>query len=122
MFVCELSLLIRAGDFWYVSSEVGKEVGSLKAKVVTEEDQQMPPLRRWQFLNNIWTKPGTWEFDPTMVCTRKLSTACSQVKVELDGGAKKTYPKLAGSYLPVEGVHQRGRPVGCYTFKADFIA
>ena len=53
------SLLIRAGDFWYVSSEVGKEVGSLKAKVVTEEDQQMPPLRRWQFLNNIWTKPGT---------------------------------------------------------------
>ena len=29
-----LSLLIRAGDFWWVSNEVGKKGGWLKAKMV----------------------------------------------------------------------------------------
>ena len=37
----ELSLLIRAGDFWRVSSEVGLEGAWLKAEVVSEEDQLM---------------------------------------------------------------------------------
>ena len=35
----ELSLLIRAGNFWRVSSEVGPEGGWLKAKVVNKDDQ-----------------------------------------------------------------------------------
>ena len=37
----DLSLLIRAGDFWRVSSEVGLEGAWLKAEVVSEEDQLM---------------------------------------------------------------------------------
>ena len=35
----ELSVLIRAGDFWRVSSEGGPEGGWLKTKVVNKEDQ-----------------------------------------------------------------------------------
>ena len=51
---------------------------------------------------------------PTLVCSRQVSPACREVIVELTGGAKKKYPESTGRYLPVEGEHQRGRPVGSF--------
>ena len=104
----ELSLLIRAGDFWWVNKEVGKEGGWLKAKVLTEEDKQTPPIRGWTFANGI----GNWESDPTLVCSREVTPACSEIIVELEGEAKEKHPKLGGRYLPVKGKINRGRWVG----------
>ena len=107
----ELSLLIRAGDFWWVNDEVGEETGWLKAKVVSDQrwwlDQ--PPLKGWQYYDGDNYK---WESDTTMVCSRQVSPAYTKIIVTLRGAAKQKHPKCAGSYLPVEGVHQRGRPVG----------
>ena len=105
----ELSLLIRAGDFWWVGSKVGKKGDWLKAKVVTEEDKQMPPVKGWTY----WDK-REWESDPTLVCSREVTPACSKIIVELKGSAKEKYPWLAGSYLPVEGKINRGRWVGSF--------
>ena len=102
-----LSLLIRVGDYWSVWKEVGKEVGELKAKV-GEADKLLPPVNGWEYLAD----GGKWESDPTMVCSRQVSPVCREVIVELEGEAKKNFPECAGSYLPVEGVHHRGRPVG----------
>ena len=45
----ELSLPIRVGDDWWVSSTVGKEAGYLMAEVVKEEDELMPPVKEWQY-------------------------------------------------------------------------
>ena len=64
----ELSLLIRAGDFWWVSDEVGKKGGWLKAKVVRDMNQLRPPHKGWQFCDDR----GEWESDPTMVCSKPL--------------------------------------------------
>ena len=91
-----------------MNDEVGKEGGWLRATVVSEEDKLTPPLNRWQH----HVKSGVWKSDPTLECSREVSTLCNEVKVELQGVAKEKYPRLAGSYLPMEGVHQRGRPVG----------
>ena len=33
------SLFIRAGEFWWIFSEVGKKIGELKSKVVRREDE-----------------------------------------------------------------------------------
>ena len=97
----ELSLLIRAGDFWMVSEEVGKKAGWLKAKVVTEEDKQMPPVKGWTS-------------DPMLVCSREVTPACSKIIVELEGSAKEKHSQFAGIYLPVKGKINRGRWVGSY--------
>ena len=105
----QLSLLIRAGDFWWVYSEVGIKEGWLKAKVVTEEDKQMPPVKGWTY----WDK-REWESDPTLECSREVTPACSEIFVELQGSAKEKYPDLGGSYLPVEGQINRGRWVSSY--------
>ena len=105
-----LSLLIRAGDFWWVFKEVGKKEGWLSAKVVSKEDQMMPPVKGWQYADGT----GTWPSDPTMVCSRDLSPACSEIVVQLEGKAKELHPKCAGSYKPVKGKFQRGRWVGSY--------
>ena len=106
----ELSLLIRVGDFWYVNDEVGKKDGWLQAKVVTEEDKQIPPVRGWTYYAN----GGKWPSDPTLECSREVTPACSKIVVELQGAAKKKHPGLAGSYLPVKGKINRGRWVGSY--------
>ena len=104
-----LSLLIRAGDFWWVGEELRKKEGWLRAKVVTEEDKQMPPVRGWRYIRS-----GKWEFDPTLECSREVTPACSEIVVELQGAAKEKWAQLAGSYLPVEGQINRGRWVGSY--------
>ena len=105
-----LSLLIRVGDFWRVGPEVEEEWGWLKAKVVTEEDKQMPPVKGWTYAAG----GGKWPSDPTLVCSREVTPACSEIIVELQGEAKKEFPGLGGSYLPVKGKINRGRWVGSY--------
>ena len=41
-----------------------------------------------------------------------MSEPCTKIVVELHGEAKKKWSFLEGSYLPVQGVVVRGRPVG----------
>ena len=102
----ELSLLIRAGDFWRVSKELGKMDNCwLWAKVESDKDQ--PPLKGWQYYAG-----GNYKSDPTMVCSRQVSPAYSKIIVTLVGATKEKHPRCAGSYLPVKGKHHRGRPVG----------
>ena len=103
----ELSLLIRAGDSWYVNDEVGEEAGWLEAEVVSEEDKLIPPLKGWQYYDG-----SEWESDPTLECSREVSTTCREVVVNLYGGAKEKFPYCAGRYLPVKGKMNRGRWVG----------
>ena len=50
-----------------------------------------------------------WEPDPTLVCSSKLTSVCSEVFVELRGAAKEKHPECGGRYLPVKGKHNRGR-------------
>ena len=120
-----------------MSEEVGKETGWMAAKVVSKEDQLMPPVNGWEH----HVGGGKWEFDPTLVCSREVSPVCKevriesvalslfvdlvylqnnsetsrlvQVRVELRGDAR--YLSTGhGSYLPVEGKINRGRWVGSY--------
>ena len=105
----DLSLLLRAGDFWRVSSELGKEIGWLKAKVETEEDKKMPPVQGWQYYDG-----SKWQSDPTLEASRQVSKPCSEVLVELHGAAKEEQPECAGIYKPLKGRHNRGRWVGSF--------
>ena len=102
----ELSLLIRVGDYWHVSDEVGEEESSIRRKVVTELDELIPPLQGWE----CHVRGDKWVSDPTFECSREVSAVCSEIIVELEGEAKKKHPHLAGSYLPVK--INRGRWVG----------
>ena len=109
----------------------------MAAKVVSKEDQLMPPVNGW-----LYARDGKFESDPTLVCSREVSPVCKevriesvavslfvhlvylqnnsetsrlvQVRVELRGDAKKIQGHCAGSYLPVEGKINRGRWVGSY--------
>ena len=86
---------------------MGKETGWLRAKVVTEEDKQTPPIGGWTYWDG-----GNDQSDPTLVCSREVTPACSEIVVELKGEAKEKHPKLGGRYLPVKGKINRGRWVG----------
>ena len=108
MLLTALSLLIRVGDYWWVNDKVGEEDSGLKAKV-GEADKLLPPVNGWEFVD----AGNKYQSDPTMVCSREVLSACREVIVELKGDAKKKIP-CAGSYLPVEGEHRRGRPVGSF--------
>ena len=105
----DLSLLLRAGDIWLVSSELGKKAGGLNAKVETEEDKNMPPVQGWQYWDG-----SKWHSDPTMEASRQVSKPCSEVLVELHGAAKENVPSCAGIYKPLKGRHNRGRWVGSF--------
>ena len=109
MLITALSLLIRVGDCWWVWSKVGKKDGWLKAKVGEADDKLLPPVSGWEF--HDWSK---WQSDPSMVCSREVSAVCREVIIELKGDAMAKHPECAGSYLPVEGEYQRGRPVGSF--------
>ena len=87
-----------------VSKELGSETCWLKVKVTTKEDKRTPPSIGWQYLGG-----GKWQSDPTLVCSSKLTSVCSEVFVELRGAAKEKVPSCAGRYLPVKGKHNRGR-------------
>ena len=101
-------LIIRVGDYWWVSTKVGSEVGSLRAKV-EKADHLVPPVNGWQF------RTGTkWSSDPTLECSRDLSEPSKEIVVKLQGEAKKKWPRCEGSYLPVEGTIIRGRPVSAF--------
>ena len=107
----ELSLLIRAGNIWYVSDEVGKKGGRLAAKVVTDLDKLTPPLKGWLFSD---FDGNMWQNDLTLECSREVLPACTKVSVVLQGKAKKKHPNCAGTYLLVKGKMNRGRWVGSY--------
>ena len=104
----DLSLLLRAGNFWWVWKELGKKIGGLRAKVETEEDKKMPPVQGWQYRDD----DPKWQSDPTLEASRQVSKPCSQVLVELQGAAKEKQRECAGIYKPVKGRHNRGRWVG----------
>merc|ERR1712150_230612 len=89
----------------YVSSKVGKEGGYMGANVVTEEDKQTPPIRGWTYSDG----KGNWVSDSTMVCSREVTPACSEIIVKLEGEAKEKHPELGGRYLPVKEKLNRGR-------------
>ena len=111
----ELSLLIREGDFWWVNNEMGEETGWLRAKVVKSEVDDQPPVKGWQYIGgggSWWRGGGKYEVDATLVCSRQVSTPCTEVKVELQGEAKKKRPDYAGTYKLVKGKMNRGRWVG----------
>ena len=76
----QLSLLLRAGDHWWGSRQVGKEDGYgclLKAEVV-EEDPLVPPINGWWYKD--W---GPWKSDETLECSRTVSPVCAEVRIEL---------------------------------------
>ena len=89
---------------------MGKKGGWLEAKVVTEEDKQMPPVKGWTYADG----KGNWPSDPTLECSREVTPACSEIIVELQGEAKEKCSEFGGSYLPVKGKINRGRWVGSY--------
>ena len=103
-------LLIRVGDYWWVSTKVGEEVG-LRAKV-EEGNQLVPPVNGWQFNDGS----NKWSSDSTLECSRDLSEPCREIVVELGGEAKKRWwwRWLEGRYLPVDGTIIRGRPVSAF--------
>ena len=105
----DLSLLLRAGDFWYLSEELGKEAGWLRAKVETEEDKKMPPVQGWQYWDG-----SKWHSDPSLEASRQVSKPCSEVLVELHGAAKERHAECAGIYKPLKGRHNRGRWVSSF--------
>ena len=72
----ELSLKIRAGEFWFVSDKVGQKACWLRAKVEREEDRLTPPLHGWQY-----GVGGKWVSDPTLICSREVSPVCREVRV-----------------------------------------
>ena len=74
----ELSLLLRAGDHWWVSYAVGKKDGYhfLRAEVV-KEDPLLPPINGW------WYDDYGWESDETLECSRTVSPVCAEVRIEL---------------------------------------
>ena len=74
----QLSLLIRAGNHWWVSSEVGEKDGFLKAKVA-KEDPLVPPIKGWRYDDD-----GDWMSNETLECSRTVSSAvCAEVRIEL---------------------------------------
>jgi len=100
--------LHRVGEYWWVNKEVGKKTGNLKAKM-GESDHLLPPVQGWEFYH--YDGGVKWESDPTMVCSRQVNPLCCEVIVELDSDAMEKHPHCAGSYLPVDGEYNRGRPV-----------
>ena len=92
----KLSLLIRAGDFWWVNNKVGEKDGALRAKVASQEEL-LPPPSGWAY----------WQSDRKMICSREVTPACAEVSVELSGREKDWYPKRAGRYLLMEGKRQK---------------
>ena len=94
---------------------LGSETCWLKVKVTTNEDKRMPPATAWQHrVARCNVGDDNFESDPTLVCSSKLTSVCSDVFVELRGVAKKEHPECAGRYLPVKGKHNRGRWVSVY--------
>ena len=60
-----------------MNDEVGEENGFMKAKVVWKEDQLMPPVNGWEYFGD-----GKMVSDLTLVCSRKVSPVCKEVRIE----------------------------------------
>ena len=74
----QLSLLLRAGDHWWVSEQVGEKDGYLKAEVV-KEDPLVPPINGWSYYDD----GDNWKSDETLECSRTVSAVCAEVRIEL---------------------------------------
>ena len=61
-----------------MNDEVGKKGGFMKSKVVREEDRLTPPLHGWQYYD-----AHKWNSDTTLVCSREVSPACREVRVDM---------------------------------------
>ena len=97
-----LSLLIRAGDFWWVNDKLGEEDGWLKAKVVSKKDQMRPPVKGWRYgdangkthsiptMEQIWSKCGA-------NCARWLLCLLSLIFIVVSTGVL-----LVGSWLAAD--------------------
>ena len=65
-----LSLFIRAGNYWWVSHQMGEEDGFMRAEVEEEADKRLPPVKGWQFFTTSgWFSSG----DHTLECSRRPS-------------------------------------------------
>ena len=79
----QLSLLLRAGDHWWVSCVVGVKDGWLKAEVV-EEDPLVPPINGWSYLYTgglSWWNSDFRKSDETLECSRTVSAVCVEVRI-----------------------------------------
>ena len=79
----ELSLLIRADDYWWVDTDLGRKVGLLRAKV-GEADLLLPPVQGWEYYD---VGDGNYKSDAAR-CSREVSPASldSVVKKKKEGG------------------------------------
>ena len=87
-------LTIRSGDYWWVSTKVGEEVGCFLRAKVEEANQLVPPVNGWQFYKY---DGSIWSSDPTLECSRD----CRTVAAEVDYAAK------AGDIAGIKQLQQR---------------
>ena len=73
----QLSLLLRAGDHWWVSSDRARKKGGGDALAV-KEDSLVPPINGWSYYYG-----GNWKSDETLECSRTVSPVCAEVRIEL---------------------------------------
>ena len=65
-------LFIRAGNHWWVSDQLGKEGGYMRAEV-EEADTRLPPVKGWEVYKpgNLMLGNGEWSSeDHTLECSR----------------------------------------------------
>ena len=66
-----LSLFIRAGNHWWVSNQLGKKGGHMRAEV-GEADQRLPPVKGWEAYKpgKLMFWKGKWSLkDQTLECS-----------------------------------------------------
>ena len=67
-----LSPFIRAGNHWWVSDQLGKEDGHMRAEV-GEENKRLPPVKGWEVYTpgKFMFRKGEWSSkDHTLECSR----------------------------------------------------
>ena len=98
--------------------------GSLKAYADT--DNPVPPIRGWHFRDGM-----EWCHDSKLECTVFLTDPCRMVTFKLlrnsTGGLSRNSTAIRnnsyceGSYVPVDDLHHRGRPVSLITMTLRYI-
>ena len=96
------SLLTRSDDYWWVSTEVGKEDGFLRAEV-GEEDQLVPPVNGWQFKKWFGTK---WSSDKTLECSREVEEVMSREEERIKKPAEVDAAAAKGDLARVKELQQ----------------
>ena len=68
----ESPFFIRAGNHWWVSDQLGKEGGYMRAEV-EEADKRLPPVKGWEVYTpgKSMSRKGKWSSeDLTLECSR----------------------------------------------------